>query len=174
MNKKVAYGVAGILVVIILLFGYFIYRSYQTGKTGEYTTATPTQAPPDETSQKYDVPQKGDIGYQEPVHTVSVGTEKISSGTFSKVEGGQIYYKTNTGETTLPMTDEVVLSCTSQNLEAVTELDFDKIVSIHPMTPGELGSNVPASEPMVAFAEYVEGILKVHTVAMSASSCGSL
>ncbi len=164
-SKKSIYGIVIVVLVAILVLGYFLYVVSQGGVKKE--PLAPAQVVQEDTSKK------GEIGYQEPTTTVQIGSEKVSGGSFVKVEDGKIFFNSSGTETVLPLTsDEVVLACTNQTLAGASELDYDQITSIHPEKPTEIGGKIPASEYVVVFAEYVEGVLRAHTIAISASSCG--
>ena len=64
-----------------------------------------------------------------------------------------------------------MLSCTKQDLAVALELDFDQVIKVKISTPTEIGSLIPTNEPVVTFAQDVEGTLRVHTVAMDSSKC---
>jgi hypothetical protein len=161
-SRKYIYGVAAVVLIATLVLGYFLYRVSQ----GKKSSSSPAQVVQEDASEK------GEIGYQEPTTTVQIGSEKVSGGSFSKVEDGKIFYEKDGVATSLPMTeDEVVLSCTNQDLNNAVELDYDQVTSVYVMTPAELGVRIPAGESIVVFADYVEEVLRAHTVAMAASSC---
>jgi hypothetical protein len=153
-------------VTAVLLVGglYFYLISRKRG------SQIPTRQPANVIREEG--PGKGEVGYEEASTTVAIGTKEVSIGDFNKVEDGNIFYEENGTSTELPLTiDEVVLACTNQNLAGASELDYGQITSIYTMTPAELGGRIPQGEQIVVFTSDVDGILRAHTVAISASSC---
>ncbi|KKU99046.1 MAG: hypothetical protein UY33_C0038G0005 [Candidatus Amesbacteria bacterium GW2011_GWA1_48_9] len=118
--------------------------------------------------------EKGDLGYQEPQTKVTVGSKAISRGTFMKAEGGKIYFTEEGVMTVLPLTEEVSLQCTDQDLEGVTEYDFEQVTKIMVVGPGELNDKVAAGEPVVVLANLEGTEYKANTVAISAEGCGKI
>ena len=119
-------------------------------------------------------PAKGDYGYQETETLITIGTEGVSKGTFDSVEEGVINFVSGSEIVKYPLTeDEVILSCTTQNLALANELDFDLVTNVIISTPTDIGGLIPTEEYIVVFAQDVEGVMRVHTVAIDASKCPS-
>ncbi len=159
-----------ILSLVVLAFGgLFLY--FGNRGVGTQAPARLTDAP--RTITRSDgIPQKGDLDYQEPDTTVTIGTKEVSRGRFEKVEGGSIFYEEEGVLTQVPLTaDEVVLACTNQNLSSANVLDFDQVSVVNVVTPGEVGGRIPLNAPIVVFAQDVEGVFRAHTIAMSAAFC---
>ncbi len=116
-------------------------------------------------------PAKGDVGFQEPQTKVAVGSKAVSSGTFVKVEGGKIYFTEEGVTTALPLTAEVSVQCTNQNLTGVDEYDFDQVTKINVVAPTELGSKIAVGEPVVVLANLEGAEYRGNTVAVSADKC---
>ena len=76
--------------------------------------------------------------------------------------------------TVLPLTEEVSLQCTDQDLEGVTEYDFEQVTKIMVVGPGELNDKVAAGEPVVVLANLEGTEYKANTVAISAEGCGKI
>lgn len=134
-------------------------------------TKSVTQPPPPTRKPNEDL-VTGDIGYVEPVHTVEIGTEKVSSGNFEKVEEGEIYFESNGAIKKLPLTpDRVAIFCTTQTLEGATQADSKLATSVNRSTPAELSSQIPEDELILVFADDVNGVLRAHTIVMASSTC---
>lgn len=159
-----------ILSLVVLAFGgLFLYFGNQGVGTQAPAQLTDT---PRTITRSDGISQKGDLDYQEPDTTVTIGTKEVSRGRFEKVEEGSIFYEEEGVLTQVPLTaDEVVLACTSQNLSSVNELDFDQVSVVNVVTPGEVGGQIPLNAPIVVFAQDVEGVFRAHTIAMSAAFC---
>ncbi|OGM21490.1 hypothetical protein A2863_03670 [Candidatus Woesebacteria bacterium RIFCSPHIGHO2_01_FULL_38_9b] len=163
MDKYTKFFLATLLIVAVAIGGIWFYTNY--GNANRKTTQVQQPSFPEN-------PQKGDYGYKEEQTTVAIGTQGISKGSFVKVENGNIFVKVGTAQTQYPMTvDEVVLACTSQDLAAATELDYEQIARIKVTNAGEIGGLIPANQAIVVFAQDVEGTLRVHTVAMDVADC---
>ena len=163
---------AKLLIVVVLVVGislgaiYFLFYL----KDNNSTKVTENYVPQ---SKDFENPQEsGDLGYEEPQTKVAIGTEGVSKGVYSKVEGGNIFFDSNGAMTQLPLTvDEVVLACTDQNLDNATELDYNQVTKVNIYTPDTLGVNIPDGQTIVVFASDVEGTLRAHTVALASTSC---
>src|SRR3990170_2299830 len=116
-------------------------------------------------------PAKGEVGYQEPTHTATIGTKEVAGGAFEQIADGKIYYSDSGVSTAIQMTDEVVLACTTQDLASANELDFNLITKINPMTPSEMAGKIPAATPIVIFSSSSAGTFKAHTVAVANDLC---
>lgn len=116
--------------------------------------------------------KQGELDYQEPQTKIEIGTQGVAKGTFEKIEAGNIFLRVGDTLTQFPLTnDEVALSCTTQDLSSVTELDFNQVTKVKVTTPAGIAALIPLQEPVVVFAQVVEGVNTVHTVAMAASKC---
>ena len=116
--------------------------------------------------------KQGELDYQEPQTKIEIGTQGVTKGTFEKVEAGNIFLREADTLTQFPLTnDEVAVSCTTQDLSSVTELDFNQVTKVKVTTPTDIAALIPLQEPVVVFAQVVEGVNTVHTVAMAASKC---
>ena len=166
MGKSIKLLIAVIIVAGVSLSLLYLYLNKGTlFRRGEEVVPTPAVAFPTN-------PQKGQFGYEEPQTKVMIGSQGVTKGTFEKVEGGNIFLREGNTLTSLPLTlEEVVLSCTKQDLAVALELDFDQVTKVEISTPTEIGSLIPANEPVVTFAQDVAGTLRVHTVAMDSSKC---
>lgn len=159
MDKYTKLFIAVLLIVGFGLGGIWLYNNIRRPAT--------TQTP-----QFPENPQKGDFGYQEEQTTVEIGTQGTAKATFNRVENGNIFINEGGEVKQYPLTvDEVVIACTSQDLEGAAELDYDAITKILISNPAEIGGKLPANEPVVVFSQDVEGVVRVHTVAMSAEKC---
>jgi len=116
-------------------------------------------------------PSKGQIGYSEPESKISAGTKELAKGKFIKVEEDKIFYDENGITVGQPLTTEVVISCTAQDLTLAEELDFDMVSRNHVSTPAQVGERVPAGEPVMILANLDKGQYRSHTVVMSESKC---
>lgn len=117
-------------------------------------------------------PQKGQFGYEETDTKVEIGSEGTAKATFDRVEAGNIYINEGGSLRNYPLIlDEVVLACTTQNLEEALELDYDAITKVIVAKPDEIGGKIPQGEPVVVFSQDIEGVVRVHTIAMSADKC---
>ncbi len=118
-------------------------------------------------------PRKGQKNYQEAVTQIAIGTEGVTKGMYQKVENGEIYISTNADIVTkLALSqDEVAITCTKQNLTSATELDFNQVTKVEVATPANLDSKIEQNESVVLFAQQIEGINRVHTIALPEESC---
>ena len=117
-------------------------------------------------------PKQGELDYQEPQTKIEIGTQGVTKGTFEKVEAGNIFLREGDTLIQFPLTsDEVAVSCTTQDLSSATELDFNLVTKVKVATPTGVADLIPAQEQVVVFAQVVEGVNTVHTVAMDASKC---
>lgn len=116
-------------------------------------------------------PKKGETGYKEPATKVAVGSKAVSGGTFEKAEAGKIYFRESGITTAMPLTDEVSIQCTTQDLAGVEEYDFNLVTKVKIVTPGELNAAVGAGESVVVLANYDGTQYKASTVAMDAAKC---
>lgn len=98
----------------------------------------------------------------------TIGTREVSRGDFKKVEEGNIYY----GEYLLPLTPEqIALVCTSQNLTTAEAVDYNLVTDVKALTPDTVMDNIRKGEQIAVFAEDIETVLTVHTIAVSSASC---
>ena len=158
MDKYTKLFIAVVIIIGVSLGGVWLFLNFRK---------TPSVVP-----QFPENPQKGDYGYQEEQTTVEIGTQGTSQVGFSKVENGKIFIYEDGNLKDYPLTvDDVVLACTSQDLEGATELDYNAITKIIISNPAEIGAKISVNEPVVVFSQEVDGVVRVHTVAMSADKC---
>lgn len=156
----------------LLLLGYYFLTQNQSGLKSEQGMPGQIKFEEKKAGEFVENPQKGDLGYQEPQTKIEIGTQGVTKGTFEKVENGNIFLRAGDTLTQLPLTiDEVALNCTTQDLAAATELDFNLVTKVQVSKPAELGNLIPANENLVVFAQDVEGVNRAHTIAMDASKC---
>ena len=105
------------------------------------------------------------------VAPIAVGTEKVALATFQGVIGGELNYAIGIQAQKLPLTDEVSIMCTTQNLGGVVELDLNSVKEVIISSPGELSSQIAVGEQMVIFSEDVDGVITAHTLAVDAETC---
>ena len=174
-------GSQSYLVIIVIIFAVAmfsllgIYLNKKYSQNSQKQVVPPTTVP--ESNQQLDTqdtgPKKGQLNYQEPQTTVLIGTAGVTKGTFEKAENGEIYLSTDVDvQTKLPLTlEEVVISCTKQDLSTATELDFNLVSKVNVFTADNLNPQIAVGTPVVLFAQNVEGVNRVHTVAMPESRC---
>jgi len=161
MKKTYLYLVIGLGVVLLAGVGYFLY-------TKSKSIATPAG----KDVVDFGKAKKGEVGYEEPNTKVTIGSKEVEKGTFEKVEAGKITFVNSGNTIELPLTiDEVIISCTDQELASATQLDYNQVVKVIPTTPDKIGDLIPPSEPIVVFSADVAGVLRAHTVAMASSAC---
>lgn len=101
----------------------------------------------------------------------AIGTKEVSKGTFESATGGKIQFVTDGIITELPLSGEVTVVCTEQDYTQIDLVDYSLSSGVQVFTPSNLGSKLTKGEPIVVFAEEVEGILTANTVALSSHSC---
>ena len=116
--------------------------------------------------------KKGDIGYSEPETKTAVGTREVSGGTFEKLEAGKLFYTDGGVQTAIPVTDEVAIQCTNQNLVGIKEYDYNEVVKVKIVAPSEVGGIITAGQPIVVLAAKEGAEFKANTVAVAADKCG--
>lgn len=166
MDKYVKLFIVVAVLVVLSLAGLFIYlrRPKMTQKTADVERQQSQEFPEN--------PEQGDLGYEEPDATVDIGTEGISKATFDRVEAGNIFVREGGEVVQYPLTtDEVVLACTDQEITTATDVNYDQIVRIKISTPDEIGSLIPTSEPVILDSDPVDGVDRVHTVAIASAKC---
>lgn len=162
MNKNVKLFVVMALVLLLGVGAAFVFLNFKKNEVEQQAPIFPEN------------PQKGDFGYRETKTTVSIGTDGIFKGTLEKIEAGDIFFNVGSDLVQYGLTvDEVVVSCTTQDLDSATELDYNLVTNIIVTNPDELGQYITAGDELVAFSDDVEGVLRVHTIAIDASKCPS-
>ena len=164
-NTKILVVLASVLGIFFLAGIFMYFNRASTKPDQKILETTPT-------TEITGGPRKGELEYQEPQTKIEIGTEGVTKGTFEKVENGNIFVKEGDTLTQLPLTvDEIAVSCTTQDLSSATELDFDKVTKVNVATPANLATFIPANETVVVFSQIVDGVNRVHTVALDASKC---
>lgn len=114
----------------------------------------------------------GEVGYQEPKSKTAVGSKEVSRGIFEKVEGGKLYYTEGGVQTVIPLTSEVAIQCTGQELENIAEYDYNQVAKVRIVVPGEVADIVTADQPIVVLATKEGEVFRANTVAVAADKCG--
>ena len=145
-------------VIIVLALGALLYLTSQNRKLAERNLNLPAGiediSPP-----------------QNQVTTVEIGSAGTSKGVFEKVESGEVYYKDGVTSVKLPLTiDEIVVACTDQNFTGATELNFDLVTKINVYNNESIVGKIQPGEVIVLFATEVDGVTRVHSIAVNNSS----
>jgi len=159
------------LAFSLLLFFYFRDKNQQASPGG-ITNLTDEMGKVEESGTD-EGPQKGDIGYREPVRTVKIGTSGVTRAAFEKVEAGSIFINENGDSISYQMpSDEVAVLCTPQDLTSATEVDYDQVSKVTVVAPGSVAELIQPDTAIVVFAQADNsGVTRAHTIAMGEDAC---
>lgn len=109
--------------------------------------------------------------YYDATARVDIDDDNVLIGNLVNISADGITISTKNGDRTFSFVDEeVVLACSSQELEFVQVLDYEKMESVHAISRADLGDYLPVSDRLVLFREK-EGEKRVHSVAVSNQIC---
>ena len=158
------------LVALALLTGFYFFRTKQPNwvEQNQDQVRTIDQGLKTEDS---DIAQTDNA--KEELDIVQIDDSKVASGAFVAVQSGKIIYKKGTASYALGLPEgQVAIMCTTQTLESVTALDFNKVVKVKVTQNDELSSVLAEDQLMVLLSEFNEsGALIVHTIAVEPTTC---
>lgn len=157
MNKRYLLLTITFSLLVLFLGLGIVYLSRDKSGTREYTPPTL---------------ERGDEGYEEVVTTVEVGTTQVPYVTYDKVEGDRIHFREGDSGSSLKMeSDGVVIACTEQSLDQVTELDFEQIKKIKEIDLENVYGFIYKFQQVVLFANEKQGQMVVHSIVLNEEEC---
>ena len=149
--------IAGIITLFIFAFVFVFFRSQNEQKPSVDESMTPEKV--EEITKDHN-------------SIVDVGGQDIKAGKFISAQGGNLTFQISGGNEEVPLTeDDVVISCSDQDLTDSSKLDFDQITKVNIFRPDEIGDKLKSGESIVVFTADVNGTRRAHTIVVPNSLC---